>query len=336
MTPLVSIIIPAYNAERWIAEALRSAVAQTWPRKEIIVIDDGSTDRTLKIARRFECDWITVVTQRNEGAAAARNTALSLRRGDYIQWLDADDILAPDKIAAQMKVVMASCRSNLTLFSSSWGRFLYRCDRAKFAPTPLWRDLSPLEWLLCRMEMNLYMQTATWLVSRELTEAAGPWDTRLLGDDDKEYFCRVLLACDSVRFVSDAKVYYRLTGPNSLSYIGRSTQRLEALWCSMQLHIRHILYLEDSERVRVACIKYLQTLLSYFYPERLDIVEQAERMAKSLGGRLAVPSLSWKYAWIKALFGWAPAKQAQLIFPRVRWGLARCWDETLFRLKGTA
>ena len=63
----------------------------------------------------------------------------------------------------------------------------------EFVPTSLWSDLSPCEWLVRQMEENIYMQTATWLVSREVTEAAGPWDTRLLGDDDGEYFSRVLL-----------------------------------------------------------------------------------------------------------------------------------------------
>ena len=96
---LVSILIPAFNAQESIAETLQSAIAQTWPRKEIIVVDDGSTDATLAIARQFESDSVRVVTQKNQGAAAARNMAFSLSHGDYIQWLDADDLLAPDKIA---------------------------------------------------------------------------------------------------------------------------------------------------------------------------------------------------------------------------------------------
>ena len=74
------------------------------------------------------------------------------------------------------------------------------------------------------------MQTATWLVSRELTEAAGHWNTLLLGDDDGEYFCRVLLASQGVRFVPDAKVYYRQTGSKSLSYIGRCERKMAAQW----------------------------------------------------------------------------------------------------------
>ena len=100
--PLVSILIPAFNAQEWIADSIRSAIAQTWESKEIIVVDDGSTDKTLRIARQFESECVRVVTQRQQGAAAARNKAFSLSRGDYIQWLDADDLLAPDKVAWQM------------------------------------------------------------------------------------------------------------------------------------------------------------------------------------------------------------------------------------------
>src|SRR5882762_10159051 len=100
--PLVSILIPAYNSQDWIADTLRSAVAQTWETKEIIVVDDGSSDQTLAIAGKFESSTVRIVGQKNQGAASASNTALSLCRGDYIQWLDADDLLAPDKIAQQM------------------------------------------------------------------------------------------------------------------------------------------------------------------------------------------------------------------------------------------
>src|ERR1700687_2315947 len=105
MKPLVSILIPAFNAQDCISDTLRSAIAQTWERKEIIVVDDGSTDQTLAIARQFESQGVQVITQSNQGAAAARNKALSLSQGDYIQWLDSDDLLGPDKIALQMAAV---------------------------------------------------------------------------------------------------------------------------------------------------------------------------------------------------------------------------------------
>ena len=330
MKPLVSILIPAFNAEEWIADTLKSAIGQTWERKEVIVVDDGSTDQTLAIARQFASERVFIVTQNNQGAAAARNRAFSVSQGDYIQWLDADDLLAPDKVARQMEAV-DQCRSKRTLLSSAWGRFMYRPHKANFVPTALWCDLSPLEWLLGKMGQGVFMQTATWLVSRELTEAAGPWNTQLLGDDDGEYFCRVLLESDGTRFIPEARVFYRMSGTNSLSYIGRSDRKMEALFLSMQLHIGYLRSLEDSERVRAVCVKFLQDSLPWFYPDRLDIVKQAEQLAGTLGGRLEVPRLSWKYAWIQKGFGWPLAKRAQILMPRCRWSMIQSWDKALSR-----
>ena len=332
MKPLVSILIPAYNAEQWLPDTLRSAIAQTWDRKEIIVVDDGSTDQTLVIARQFESDCVKVFTQKNQGAAATRNNAFSLSQGDYIQWLDADDLLGPEKVAKQMEA-LGDSPNKLTLLSGSWGRFWHRPQCASFVPTALWSDLSKAEWLTRKMGQNLYMQTASWLVSRELTETAGPWNIKLLGDDDGEYFCRVLLASNGVRFVPEAKVYYRASGTSSLSYIGNSDRKREAQWVSMQLHIRYLRSLDDSATARAACVRFLQNWMEFFYPERLDIFGQAEEMAKNLGGQLEAPRLSWKYSWIKALFGWRYARRAQLFLRNLRWSLVRSWDKTLFRIE---
>jgi glycosyltransferase involved in cell wall biosynthesis len=329
MKPLVSILIPAFNAEAWIAETIKSAIDQTWPRREIIVVDDGSRDQTLTVARKFASKEVAVVTRENQGAAATRNHALSLSQGDYIQWLDADDLLSPDKIARQMEA-SEKCLNNRMLFSSGWAYFAYRTNRAEFIPTSLWCDLLPVEWLLRKMRENLHMQTATWLTSRELTKAAGPWDVRLLGDDDGEYFCRVLLASEGVLFVPGGKVFYRLS-PSSLSHIGMSDKKKDAQFLSMQLTVDYVRSLEDSERVRVACVTYLQNWLMAFYPERPEIVQQLEELAASLGGRLEVPRLRWKYAWIKPLFGWGAAKKSQIVLPQLKASLLRAWDKAMFQ-----
>ena len=332
MKPLVSILIPAYNAEAYISDTLRSAIAQTWERKEIIVVDDGSTDRTLALARQFESNQLKVVAQENQGAAATRNNAFSMSQGDYVQWLDADDLLAPDKTATQMETAQR-CESRRTLISGAWARFLHRPHRAEFRPSGLWQNLQPAEWLMRKLEQNTYMQTATWLVSRELAEAAGRWDTRLLGDDDGEFFTRVLLASDGTRFVRESKVYYRESGAGSLSYVGHSNRKLEAQWLSMQLTIGYLRSLVDHERARAACVTYIQNWMGLFYPERLDIFRQAEELAKRLGGELKVPTLSWKYSWIDAIFGRSQAKRAQVMLPRIRSSVARGWDKTLFRIE---
>src|SRR5207237_10098693 len=81
---------------------------------------------------------------------------------------------------------------------------------APASPRRRFGKTSPVEWLLRKMGENLHMQTATWLTSRELAQAAGPWNTRLLSDDDSEYFCRVLLASKATRFVPEARMFYRI------------------------------------------------------------------------------------------------------------------------------
>jgi glycosyltransferase involved in cell wall biosynthesis len=331
MKPLVSILIPAYNAAQWVGDSLRSAMVQTWPNKEIVVVDDGSSDMTLPIVQSLQSSIVRVVTQPNQGAAAARNRALSMSNGEYIQWLDADDLLAPNKVAAQMDALMGA--DARLLASGPWAAFLYRPHRAQFTPTPLWTDLPPLEWLLRKLEQNLHMQTATWLVPREVSEAAGPWHTALLGDDDGEYFCRVLIQSRGVKFVPEAKVYYRASGTSSLSYIARSNRKLEAQFQSMQLNIGYMRALEDSPRVRSACVTYLQNWLMSFYPERPDIVACAEELARQLGGHLDEPRFSWKYKWLAALGSPRLAKRAQTSARGLRWSAARACDRLFERVE---
>lgn len=330
MKPLVSILIPAHNAEEWIVETIQSAIAQTWPRKEIIVVDDASNDLTATIAQRFASKGVLVVSSEKVGAAEARNRALRLSHGDYIQWLDADDILAPDKIERQLAALRES-GSERILPSSSWAYFYYRTSRARFVPSPLWQDLTPTEWLLRKMGENLHMQTSTWLVNRELTEAAGQWDTQLAYDDDGEYFCRVLLACERTRFVPESKVFYRITRSNRVSYIGTSDQKRDALLRSMKLHIQYLRSLEDSERVRKACLTYLQNWLIYFYPERTDISVELWDMATQLHGHLERPDLRWKYAWMKPILGWKRSKSAQMALPQLKDSLLAFWDKAMWK-----
>lgn len=329
---LVSILIPAYNAERWIGDTLESALSQTWKRKEVIVVDDGSRDDTVAVARRYASREVCVFEQENQGASSARNKAFSLCQGGFIQWLDADDLLSPDKIERQMGVL--ACAPNRCVASSPWAYFYYRPHKAAFTPTALWDDLSPTEWLLRKLGQNLHMQTATWLVSRESTEAAGPWDGRLMSDDDGEYFCRVLLASDGVRFVPDGRVYYRVSGAGSWGTLGRSRKKLEAQWLSMQLHIRYLRSLEESERVRAACLHYLQTWFPEFYGAQPDLAAQFEDFVRELGGELSTPRFSWKYAWIHRLFGRSLAKRASTALPQVKTSVLRRWDKLLYQRRG--
>src|SRR5438132_11851104 len=102
MTPLVTIGIPCYNSERWIGECVQSALQQTWPATEIIVVDDGSSDNSREILRGFG-DSIQTVAAPHRGANHARNEILRRARDEWIQYLDADDFLLPEKISRQFE-----------------------------------------------------------------------------------------------------------------------------------------------------------------------------------------------------------------------------------------
>ncbi len=95
MSPLISVVIANYNYGRYLAETIESVLAQTYPQVEIIFIDDGSTDNSLEIAQQYP---ITVLAQENHGVSAARNNAAQYARGEYILFLDSDDLLYPDSL----------------------------------------------------------------------------------------------------------------------------------------------------------------------------------------------------------------------------------------------
>jgi len=330
--PLVSVLIPAHNAAPWVAKAIESALVQDWPRTEIIIVDDGSRDSTLSSARHFESERVKVVTQENRGAAAARNHALSLAQGDYIQWLDADDLLAPDKITRQLE--HAENRDPTVLLSSGFGKFFLRPEKTVFSPTLLWQDHSPVSWITTKFLNNLWMNPAVWLVSRELTDAAGPWNEALSLDDDGEYFCRVVVSSKVVRFVAPAKSYYRQWNGGSLSRAS-SEKACKSLLTSLKLSTSHLLSLEDSPRTRAAALSYLQVWMQYFYPEKTALLSELNALAAELGGRLEPPALKRQYEYIRRLFGWRVVKMAMSVLAIARFWTLKRWDQASLRFGGS-
>jgi glycosyltransferase involved in cell wall biosynthesis len=104
--PLVSVIIPCYNAERYVSEAIASALDQTYPQVEVIVVDDGSTDRSIEMIQSFG-DRVQLAIGNHQGACAARNRGLQMSKGAFIQFLDADDVLLPNKLEIQVPVLQS-------------------------------------------------------------------------------------------------------------------------------------------------------------------------------------------------------------------------------------
>ncbi|MFA5058388.1 MAG: glycosyltransferase family A protein [Opitutaceae bacterium] len=299
--PLVSILIPCHNAAPWLAATLESALAQTWPAKEIILIDDGSTDGSLAIARRYEPRGVRVFTQPNRGASATRNSAWQMARGDYLQFLDADDLISPDKIALQVTALAGAPAGRVA--SCAWGRFRDDPTRAAFVDEALFRNFEPVEFLVLGGDAGRMIHPSAWLTPRMVAEQAGRWNEELTLNDDGEFFSRVLLASTGITFTPAARSYYRSGLPGSLSQ-RRDERSRRSQFRSIELIVEHLRQAEDSPRVRRAIANYYQRFVYDFYPFPADLMELAEQRIMASGGSTLTPPMGSKTAALARLLGW--------------------------------
>jgi glycosyltransferase involved in cell wall biosynthesis len=316
MKPLVSILIPCYNSELWLAQTLESALGQTWSNIEVILVDDGSTDNSLSIAKSYESCTVKVISQENQGASAARNRALKEAHGDFIQYLDADDLLALDKIERQLNILGFDGNSN-SVAAGEWARFYKLPSESVFATQSLWLDLSPVDWLVIAWKENLMMHPAAWLVSRYITNLAGDWNESISLNDDGEYFCRVVLASKDIKFCWGAKSYYRSGTCGSLSSL-KSRKAWDSAFLSVELCTKQLLAKENSDRTRYVAACCWRNFIFMAYPHVMDLTQEAEKNIRSLGGCNLKPDGGTVFEIIRDVFGWKIAVNLQKKFYKFR------------------
>lgn len=317
MTPLVSILIPAYRAAPWIAATIESALAQTHPRVELIVVDDGSPDDTLARARVFAARGVRVVHQPNAGAAAARNHALRLAQGDFLQFLDADDLLSPAKIATQLALLDVHPSNTLAL--CRWGRFSTDVTQTVFADDDLARDFTPLDWMRLHCGAGRMMHPAAWLVPRALADQAGPWDERLTLNDDGEYFARVVLGSRGLvcAHAPAAETYYRSGLAGSLSR-QRSVQALQSLHRTITLISSYVEAYDSAPATRRALGDYWRRLELELALEAPEIAAEAAARSTAFGGSCLNLQGGAAIRTLAAVLGPRPALHFQRLIYRLR------------------
>lgn len=192
MIPLVSIIMPAYNAADFIDEALQSCLMQTHPRCEIIVIDDGSTDSTPHIVQQKYAGRAIYLRQENAGPAAARNRGIEMARGEFIQFCDADDILLPEKIARCLDLFAADNESLGVVYTR-----YQAVESDGQTPNPLQEPPLLRGTIFCDLLLanGSPIQPSTVLARKSALDHVGGFrvDTRLRNAEDWDLFLR--LAC---------------------------------------------------------------------------------------------------------------------------------------------
>ncbi len=213
MEPLTSIIIPAYNAGKYVGEAVESALAQTYPNIEIVVIDDGSTDDTSAVLRPYaERGAIVYVRQENRGLSGARNAGIRRARGEFIALLDSDDIFLPRKIERQVADLAAHPECGV-----SYCRAVHFYDGDPGRTFDIaYRYYSGGEVFPHLLRMN-FINPLTVVLRRSAIERAGLFDESYRRSEDWEYWVRLAYAGIEFRYLPEALGRYRMRH-DSLSY----------------------------------------------------------------------------------------------------------------------
>lgn len=211
--PLVSVIIPAYNATRTLQETVQSALSQTMSDFEIIIVDDGSSDDTLEVARSIEDERVRVLTQPNGGVAAARNAGIRAASGKYVALLDADDLWVPHKLERQLEVLESgqdvyAVQSGATFVNDSLEVLSVRLC----FPT----QNALLETLLFQ---NMQANMSNLVIARHKFDEMGYFDTQLEILEEWDMAIKVARHCNLVS-LEESLLLYRVHAGNRSRNLG--------------------------------------------------------------------------------------------------------------------
>lgn len=278
--PLISVCIPAYNCEKYVGEAIRSVLNQSYSSLEVIVINDGSTDDTLNHIFNIKDERVKCITTTNKGAAAARNLAFENSKGEYLIFFDADDLLPAEFI---QKLVTRTSWRNDVIVLSSWGRF-YNDDISTFKKETIpYNEMRIEDWV------NTYWYQGTpmtapgrAIIPKQLMEQSGLWNEELSLNDDLEFYTRLFIKADKILFCNDTQLYYR-SGIGGLSG-HKSDEAYRSLYRSISLSIDHVLQkIGDDSQIKQSCANLLQGFIHELYPHHQELVDQAQKQMQKLG-----------------------------------------------------
>lgn len=311
--PLVSIIVPCYNKQQYVAAAINSALKQSIPC-EVIVIDDGSSDGSLDKVKEFD-GRIIWETGPNNGGSAARNRGLELAKGVWIQFLDADDILPPEKIAVQLAALENADSGSIAF--CPWSRFHDDGHIESPDPRRYWYSHSDGFSLLINMWFQGgFFPPHAWLVPRELIDRAGGWNETLTGDDDGEFFGRLLIKAGGLLFCDDTCVLYRDPPEGSVSR-NTSLSSARSFWRAYEGVAEAILVKRRDRQTRRACLSRVRKT-AYAWRGVREIIDNAAEWEERLRIFDLSPSLPIGTRWLIGLFGIRKGLCLRRFFHRVK------------------
>lgn len=208
----VSIVVPCHNAEAFVGEAIESALAQTHPETEVIVVDDGSTDGSADVAARYGAR-VRLLRTSHGGGSRARNAGLRVAAGEAVLFLDADDLLGVDTVAHQVRALERSAPR--TIARAPWSGLALR-GGAWVPMRPVSRVRPSMDAIAARL-VSVFDPTAALLLPTALVRELGGWDETLTKNQDGDIVLRALLAGARYEPAAGSPVFYRTYGAASRS-----------------------------------------------------------------------------------------------------------------------
>jgi len=303
--PLVSILIPLYNAEKYFSETMESLLDQSYKNIEIIIIDDGSTDSSLALAKKYEDSYkyIKVYSQKNSGASTARNKAFEMSKGEYIQYFDADDIMHVDKILFQIEALREYGFQDGIVVTGSWGRFFDSTEETIFINQTINKNYNDKFLYFKEAWENVeYVIGQAWLLPRSINKKIGGWNTRLSMNDDGEFFTRVAYNSNKIVFVKESIVYYRKGISLSLSS-DRSLKSMRSHLDSYRIYADLVKNDLDEHSLHKAVASLYSVFYGDYYPLDKKMREEVLSLLKNLGYDEPVIAFKSGSMWIVRLFG---------------------------------
>jgi hypothetical protein len=313
----ISVIIPNYNRETLVGETISNLLGQTLPPLEIIVVDDGSTDKSVEVIRSFG-EKIKLIQQTNQGPGAARNAGLKIAIGEFIQFQDSDDLFSLNKLEAQAKLME---QTGADIAFSPWVKLKIEGRNATLENHVLQQKMPPEKLSLpCWWLRGWSTVFQSLLFRRSFLTKLGFYRTDLMPSEDTELFFRALTSSPRIAFTDEALTLYRLHNVNKITQDEGTSQarraidwarclqcmieRCESSGLKMDLMTRsifvsgirkHLRYLRTAPDAPVELVDFLSKFSAQLPGGWLAAVEWWSRVAEQ--GRLRTRGSRWMPAY---------------------------------------
>ncbi len=268
--PLISVIVPAYNAENTILKTIESVRHQTFSDFELIVLNDGSTDRTLELLDTIKDDRLKIFSYENQGASVARNRGIAHAMGEYISFIDADDLWTPRKLEMQLDALQRHPKAGVAY---SWTVLIDEEGKFLFAQDPLYFEGNVYPNLL----VDCFIASGSnVLINRRSVESVGAFDSNLIIGADWEYYLRLAHQWPFA-VVHKYQVLYRLSSWSMVAAVEKTEKHIFAV-VNKAFLVAH----PTLQHLKKECLENVNLHLAFLYLSRSPDGDRIKRAGKIL------------------------------------------------------